>query len=501
MHPTDPAFGAETYLARRAFLRLAGGAALLAGCGTSGDRNSGGPTTTSGVTPIVVDPDRPWWLQGNYAPVTKEIEAFDLEVAGALPRSLSGLFVRNGSNPATGSSPHWFLGDGMVHGVRLDAGRATAYRNRWVQTPLFEQRAMFGDLDAGTPGELISQSNVSVVVHAGHLLTLGEVGWPYELDPSDLSTRGVFEFTGATAALGANVTAHPKRDPSTGKLHFFGYGFVPPYLTYYVAGADGTLELAQPVDVGGPTMIHDFAITDRDAIFWEFPVVFDLDAAVAGGDFPFKWRPSYGSRVGIMPLEGPTSAIRWVEIDNQFVFHGTNAFRDGHTVVIDVSRQASAFDPKGDLPGSVLHRWRIDTGGAELRWRAEQVDDGWMDLPRIDERRTGRAHTRGYYAAFTDTDTEGLQFRGVVAFEPDTGRRSEWVPPATQHAGEVVFVPDAETSGEGEGWLLTYVYDRGTDSSTLAVLDATDVAAGPVATVTLPQRVPFGFHGTFLREA
>jgi carotenoid cleavage dioxygenase len=202
-----------------------------------------------------------------------------------------------------------------------------------------------------------------------------------------------------------------------------------------------------------------------------------------------------------MPLGGPTSQVRWVEIDNQYVFHGTNAYRDGDTVVIDVSRQASAFDPKGDLPGSVLHRWRIDTAGAALRWHSEQLDDAWMDLPRIDERFTGRRHARAYYAAFTDTEAEGLQFRGVVAFEPGSGRRDEWVPPETQHAGEVVFVPGDESAGEGEGWLLTFVYDRATDTSVFAVLDATDVAAGPVATVALPQRVPFGFHGTFLRDA
>ena len=37
------------------------------------------------------------------------------------------------------------------------------------------------------------------------------------------------------------MTAHPKIDPATGQMHFFGYGFVPPYLTYHVADADGTL--------------------------------------------------------------------------------------------------------------------------------------------------------------------------------------------------------------------------------------------------------------------
>jgi hypothetical protein len=171
------------------------------------------------------------------------------------------------------------------------------------------------------------------------------------------------------------MTAHPKIDPATGKMHFFGYGFVPPYLTYHVAAADGTLEYSAEVAVSGPTMMHDFAITESDAIFWELPVVFDLEAAVAalspdapadGSGFPFQWDPSYGARIGIMPLEGPTSAIRWVEIDPCYVFHGVNAHRDGDDVVLHVNQLDSAFGPDGDLVDSRLHEWRIGTGGDAL---------------------------------------------------------------------------------------------------------------------------------------
>ena len=141
---------------------------------------------------------------------------------GALPPELVGLYVRNGSNPRTGTSPHWFLGDGMVHGIRLEAGRATSYRNRYVRTPLYEASSGFGE---GVPGGEASQSNVSAIWHGGRLLTSGEVGYPYELSPDDLSTMGVYDFGGR---LTTSMTAHPKIDPATGQMHFFGYGFVPP---------------------------------------------------------------------------------------------------------------------------------------------------------------------------------------------------------------------------------------------------------------------------------
>ena len=86
-------------------------------------------------------------------------------------------------------------------------------------------------------------------------------------------------------------------------------------------------------------MIHSFAITERDVIFWELPVLFDLRAA-SSFDIPFLWDPSYGARIGVMPLGGAGSQIRWVEIEPCYVFHELNAFRDGRRVVLDVCRHA-----------------------------------------------------------------------------------------------------------------------------------------------------------------
>jgi carotenoid cleavage dioxygenase len=68
------------------------------------------------------------------------------------------------------------------------------------------------------------------------------------------------------------------------------------------------------------------------------------------------------------------------------------------------------------------------------------------------------------------------------------------------HASEGVFVPASDDAGEGEGWVLTVVYDEGRNASDLVVLDATEFAGTPVARVTLPQRVPFGFHGSWIPD-
>ncbi|MEQ8840972.1 MAG: carotenoid oxygenase family protein [Acidimicrobiales bacterium] len=499
---------------RRSFLAggaVVGGGLLLGACSADGESTTAAVSSTSTTTAVTststttlppsFDPSTPYWLQGGFAPVTEEIEVDELVVHGALPSSLHGLYARNGSNPSSGRSPHWFFGDGMIHGVRFEQGKAAWYGNRYVDTALYRDGREFGDFD-GIPGFSETQANVSVFAHGGRLLALGEVGWPVEISATDLSSSGPLDFgTVGGTGVGGNVTAHPKRDPATGLLHFFGYGFTPPYLTYYVASADGrTLLHREEISVGAAAMIHDFAITESDVIFWELPVLFDLEAAANGALNPFSWTPDHGSRVGVMPLGGRDADMRWVEIDNCYVFHGTNAHRDGERIVVDVSRMNSMFDDGSDLndEGSRLTRWEIDTSGADLSWSTTTLSDTPLDLPEIDDRFTGRRHSVAWLVEPEDTSEGDLEFNGVAAFDVASGAISSWRPGPAQQPNEVTFVADSPTSGEGEGWLLTFVWDKAEDASLLAVLDATDVGAGPVATIELPQRVPFGFHGTWL---
>src|SRR5258708_15108656 len=89
----------------------------------------------------------PFYLQGNFAPVTEEVTAFDLPVDGTIPESLRGRFVRNGPNAASGDPGHWFLGDGMLHGVALRDRNASWYRNRWVKTRVLAGDGEFVDAE------------------------------------------------------------------------------------------------------------------------------------------------------------------------------------------------------------------------------------------------------------------------------------------------------------------------------------------------------------------
>ncbi|MEQ8994431.1 MAG: carotenoid oxygenase family protein, partial [Pseudomonadales bacterium] len=313
-------------------------------------------------------PKQPFHLRGNYAPVMDELTEFDLPVTGSIPPELDGLYVRNGANPRSGESPHWFFGDGMVHGVRIQGGRAHWYRNRWVRTTKFERQA-----DAMDPSTMMdrtaSAANTHIIGHAGRLLALEEGHFPYLLTP-ELDTIGCEDYGGK---LTTAFTAHPKLCPETGELHFFGYGPVQPWLVYHVLDRQGRLVHSAEIDVPGPTMMHDFMITRDHAIFMDLPVVFDLEAAMRGGQ-PLKWDASYGARIGILPRLGSNADVRWFDIDPCYVFHPLNSYADGNRVVCDVGRHEYMWrDSMNDFAPSYLYRWTfdLDTG----RVSEEQLDD------------------------------------------------------------------------------------------------------------------------------
>ncbi|MBO3750117.1 carotenoid oxygenase family protein [Streptosporangiaceae bacterium NEAU-GS5] len=428
------------------------------------------------------------YLTGYLAPVPDEIEALDLPVTGALPPELTGRYFRNGPNPRPGEDPgHWFTGPGMIHGIRLRSGRAEWYRNRWVRTSEFTDNAPYVS-EEGVVDLAANPANTNVIRHAGRIYALVEAGLPYEMSP-DLETLGARDFG---RRLTTAMTAHPKEDPVTGDLHFFGYGFFAPYLTYHRLSKSGELVESREIPVPGPTMMHDFAVTANHVVWLDLPVVFDLDLAVTGG-MPYRWDDGYGARIGVMPKAG--GPVRWTEVDPCYVFHVGNAHEDAQgRVVIDAVRYTAgdfaglwgriggSTNPAAETGGSVLHRWTID--GAAVK--EEALDDRHIEFPTIND-----AHT-GLDGRYVYTVGESV----VVKYDTKSGQ--SWARQTAGHTGEAVFVPrEPDSAGsEDDGWLLSIVSTL--DGSDLVVLDAADLSS--VASVRLPRRVPAGFHGHWLAD-
>ena len=443
------------------------------------------------------------YLVDNFAPVRDERDDAALEVTGAIPPELEGLLLRNGPNPVLDPDPgayHWFLGDGMLHGIELRDGRAR-YRNRWVRTS--GAASALGEdapADEGQPVNGIGAvANTHVVAHAGRIFALVESSLPTEVRP-DLSTVGAVDFDGA---LTSAFTAHPKIDPVSGEMHFFGYDFMaPPFLRYHVVDARGTFVRSEAIDLPGPAMMHDFAITASSVVWLDLPVLFDV-TTFGARPFPFVWNPEHGARVGVMPRLGGSDDIVWIDIEPCFVYHALNAYdaADG-TVVLDVIRYPDMFAAEiygpGASTGTTFERWTIDAGPGRV-W-VEVLDDVSQEFPRIDERQTGRVHRYGY----TTEAAIGEHWSGLGSL-----RKHDLVAGSVERhdvgpggaAGEPVFVPAAPDSGEDEGWVLSVVYDATRDASDVRIVDATDFGADPTAIVHLPRRVPFGFHGSWIPGA
>ncbi|WP_082909049.1 carotenoid oxygenase family protein [Mycolicibacterium iranicum] len=421
---------------------------------------------------------------GNYAPVSDELTAFDLPVEGTIPAELDGWYLRNGPNPreATG---HWFAGDGMVHGVRIENGRAAWYRNRWVRTDSFVDPFPLYNED-GTRNLRASVANTHIVNHAGKTLALVESSLPYEIT-NDLETLGAYDFDGK---LADSMTAHPKICPTTGELHFFGYGnLFTPHVTYHRADANGELVIERPLDVPALTMMHDFALTANYVVFMDLPIVFNADIAMRGeGDMPYRWDDDYGARLGVLRRDDPHGEVRWFEIDPCYVFHVANAYDEGHRIVLHAVRYPELWRDSGGFDANgVMWTWTIDLQTGTVS--ENRLDDRTVEFPRIDDR---LATLPARYAVSVGNSS-------LIRHDLTTGAAEEHRFGDDGGPGEAVFVPS--TSGpadESSGWYLGYVYDPGRNGSDLVILDASDFAGPPVARIKLPQRVPYGFHGNWI---
>ncbi|MEM9606770.1 MAG: carotenoid oxygenase family protein [Actinomycetota bacterium] len=443
------------------------------------------------------------YLAGNYAPVEEEVTTHDLPVDGELPRELEGRYLRNGPNPMDAPDPsthHWFMGDGMVHGVRLRDGRAEWYRNRYVGSPAVNSARGRSDIAGPNWSGTGTGPNTNVGGFAGTTWAMVEAGGtPVELT-YELESIARNDFNGT---LPGAFSAHPKFDPATGELHAMTYAWAQwlDHVQYVVVGPDATVSRTVDIPLPGMTMLHDMSLTNRFAIVYDQPCTVDLDLAFAGR-FPFRWDPDYGNRVGLLPREGNAEDIVWIDVPNGYSFHPMNAYdaEDG-TVVIDLCNYDVMFDqdilgPFGDGGQARLERWVLDPDRRTASITV--IDETANEFPRHRGSLSTRPYRFGYCVAPSPDPADSWP---VVKHDLVSGARETFDHGPGRAAGEVVFVPKADDDAEDAGWLVGLVHDQGEQRTELSVLDAQDLARGPVATVHLPQRVPFGFHGNWVSDS
>lgn len=454
------------------------------------------------------------FLTGIHTPMEEELTLTDLAVTGQIPAGLSGRYLRIGPNPvaAEPASYHWFIGDGMVHGVAIADGRALWYRNRWIRSN--EVAKARGVTPAPGPRHHFDTVNTNVVSIGARSFAVIEAGsYPVELGET-LDEQRYNPFDGT---LSGSFTAHPHLDHKTGESHAICYeGRDPACIRHVVIDAAGQVIREQPITVQHGPMIHDSAFTDRFVIILDLPVTLSMKALIAGYGLPYRWNAEHVARVGLMPRNGRQEDIIWCPVPPCYAFHIANAHdaADGK-IVLDLCVYDTMFavtvpvpsvsggpepingtqGPDGQSRG--LHRWTIDPATRSVESRV--IDATPQEFPRIDERFFGQPTRYAWTVALPTEPSE--QFVGATvlyAHDLATGVRQVHDFGPGRHPGEFVFVSETATSAEGEGWLIGFVIDMNTETTDLIILDARRFADAPVATIHLPHRVPPGFHGNFL---
>ena len=457
------------------------------------------------------------YLQGLYEPVATETTALDLPVIGEIPKDLYGAFVRNGPNPAQAPAGlhHWFDGDGMVHAIWFENGKAE-YRNRYVGTDDYRAEKAGLDIHAGgvmapsartrpgsQRGDLVYKdtANTDLVFHNGSLMALWYIsGKPVRVHAHTLETIGNETFGGA---LPRHVSAHGKVDPKTGEFCFFDYSLYEPWMTFGVVDAQNNLTNFQKVDLPGPRLPHDMGLTENYIILHDLPVVF-TEAGLRNSMWQIKVADQ-PARFGVVSKNGKGDQVRWFETETCYIYHVVNAWEDGDEVVMTACMMTPngyppnpAYGPYASMVNvlalnAVPVEWRMNMVTGQVKKR--RLDDRIGEFPVVNLDYTGRKTNWSYHVSMAKQELQ--RFSGLIKYDLNTGaaKTHDFAPGVG--GSEPAFAPRVGPVDEDDGYVIVFPTDEATGQSEVQVIAAKDFEAGPIARIPLPARVPAGFHGTW----
>ncbi|XVE81426.1 hypothetical protein DITRI_Ditri15bG0062300 [Diplodiscus trichospermus] len=422
-------------------------------------------------------------MSGNFAPVPECPVQHGLAVVGQVPACLRGVYARNGANPmfAPSGGHHLFDGDGMIHAVSLGLGNKASYSCRYTRTSRLVQEAQLGRSLFPKPiGELHGHLGLARLGLFMARVGVGLVDGSHGTGDADLETIGRFNFDDQ---IDCPLIAHPKVDPATSELHTLSYNVLKkPYLKYI--------------------KFDKFGKKSRDI---------PLSEMIRGGS-PVVYDKKKTSRFGILQqndVDG--SRIQWVDVPNCFCFHLWNAWEensdngDKFVVVIGscMNPPDSIFNESNNVFRSELSEIRMNlrTGESTQRVIISGIN---LEAGQVNRQYLGRK-TRFVYLAIAEP---WPKCSGIAKVDLETGQVTKFMYGARRFGGETLFVPEKKQKfgcninfndiNEAEGYIMGLVRDEKREISELVIVKA--LSMEQVATVRLPRRVPYGFHGTFVSQ-
>ncbi|XP_062194124.1 carotenoid 9,10(9',10')-cleavage dioxygenase-like [Phragmites australis] len=438
---------------------------------------------------------------------------------------------------------------------------SASYANRYVQSETFKlerarQKPCFLPAIEGDSAAIIAAyifnylrygkvnkdiSNTNVFEHAGRVYSIAENHLPQEICMENLNTGNTWDIGGE---WDRPFTAHPKVAPRSGELVIFGTDAKRPFLVIGVVSADGT-KLTHRVDLKLErcTLCHDVGVTLKYNIIMDVPLTVDITRVIRGGQLIEFEKESY-ARIGVMPRYGDAESVIWFNVEPFCLFHLINCFEEGDEIVVRGLRSPDSIIPgprlalnKYDSEGSELtednksmkqgtnegffsrlYQWRLNLKTKAVSGEYLTGTDFSLEFPIINNQYTGLQHSYAYAQVVDSLTSSSANYEKV---NPKYGgfaklyleRRDNteisgsdlikmqyhWLG-NDQFCSGAAFVPRVGGSHEDDGWIVSFVHNEKTNISQVHIIDAQRFEDAPVAKITFPRRVPYGFHGTFIHR-